>query len=341
MSDPGFTASIDVGYGVYVLAIRAGDALAWKSDALALKYAQKFHGVDEQCVAAIWPGTPPSDLPFRLPSDGEAIAVATEGRIAAETLVLVGVGPLQLFEYAEIRDFSRRAVRQTMSLQSCRHLSMTLHGINYGLDEEEAFTAQIAGLLDSIRRKEWPSHLEKVTIVERDPKRVKRLSKVLEHILPKKIAAQFGRGERGALAPLPGALESAGAGSRKKPHIFVAMPFEAALDDLFHYGIEPVVRKAGFLCERADLASFTGDIVQWIKDKIEGATILVAELSDANANVYLEVGYAWAMRIPTILLVQDPTKLKFDVKTQRCLVYAKIQELEERLDKELRAIVNS
>ena len=51
--------------------------------------------------------------------------------------------------------------------------------------------------------------------------------------------------------------------------------------------------------------------------------------------MYLEVGYAWGLNIPTVLLARDPTELKFDVKGQRCLVYGSIQKLEELLTHEL------
>ena len=95
------------------------------------------------------------------------------------------------------------------------------------------------------------------------------------------------------------------------------------------------VNAAGFLCERADLATFSGDIVAWIKQRIGTASLVIADLSGANANVYLEVGYAWGLDIPTILLVKDPEELKFDVKGQRCLIYKRIKDLEELLAKEL------
>jgi hypothetical protein len=46
-----------------------------------------------------------------------------------------------------------------------------------------------------------------------------------------------------------------------------------------------------------------------------------ADLSDANPNVYLEVGYAWGRGRPTLLVVRDSSHLKFDVQGQRCLIY--------------------
>jgi nucleoside 2-deoxyribosyltransferase len=68
------------------------------------------------------------------------------------------------------------------------------------------------------------------------------------------------------------------------------------------------------------------------------APLLVADLSTANPNVYLEVGYAWGKGIPTVLLARDAADLRFDVKGQRCLLYNSIRKLEASLKSELKAL---
>jgi hypothetical protein len=135
------------------------------------------------------------------------------------------------------------------------------------------------------------------------------------------------------------ALQSAGTQSSDKRHVFVAMPFDPAFDDRFHYGIQRAVNASGLLCERADLASFTGDVLAWVKERIATASLLVADLSTANPNVYLEVGFAWGRGIPTVLIADQASGLKFDVRTQRCLLYGgSIRRLEELLTAELAAL---
>lgn len=113
------------------------------------------------------------------------------------------------------------------------------------------------------------------------------------------------------------------------------MPFAPEMDDVFHYGIQGAVNTAGLLCERADLAPFTGDVVDWVKNKISSASLVIADLSSANPNVYLEVGYAWGREIPTVLLARDANELKFDTKGQKCILYKSIKNLEDLLSKEL------
>lgn len=113
------------------------------------------------------------------------------------------------------------------------------------------------------------------------------------------------------------------------------MPFRKDMDDVFYYGIQGPVHKAGFLCERVDQEAFTGDILNRVKERIETASVVIAELSGSNPNVYLEVGYAWGKGRPTILLLKNMEELRFDVHGQRCLFYERIKDLENSLIKEL------
>ena len=76
----------------------------------------------------------------------------------------------------------------------------------------------------------------------------------------------------------------------------------------------------------------------WVRDRIASSKLLVADLTGANPNVYLEVGYAWGCKIPTVLLVKDSAELKFDVAGHRCLVYKSIAQLEESLKRELKVL---
>ena len=76
----------------------------------------------------------------------------------------------------------------------------------------------------------------------------------------------------------------------------------------------------------------------WVRDRIASSKLLVADLTGANPNVYLEVGYAWGCQIPTVLLVKDPNELKFDVRGHRCLVYKSIAHLEDLLKHELEGL---
>jgi hypothetical protein len=213
-------------------------------------------------------------------------------------------------------------------------VALTVHGVGYGLDEAEAFDAEIAGIVDSIESGNSPRDLEEIVVVESNPDRAKRLTAALKELIPNGAIAPAGPDVRN-WEPGDERLRVAGYASQAKHHVFVAMPFKGEMEDVFHYGIQSPVKALGMLCERADMSSFTGDVMQWVRNRIQSASLVVADLTDANPNVYLEVGYSWGTGVPTILVVKNTKHLKFDVRGQRCLVYKSIKHLEELLATEI------
>lgn len=63
------------------------------------------------------------------------------------------------------------------------------------------------------------------------------------------------------------------------------MPFQAAMDDTFHYGIQNAVRSAGYICERSDQSSFVGDVLERIRQRISTSALVVADLTGANPSI--------------------------------------------------------
>ena len=245
------------------------------------------------------------------------------------------------FKYQEIREFGSSVVRiLAEKAPTCRHLAMTLHGPNYGLDEVEALLSLLNGCIGEVAKRP-PPNLQRVSIVERDAagsagsvERSRRRRHTIRR-LPVKEA------ERGWLVQLGGAAGLVGASPHElsrlpgaasdKPHIFVAMPFAEAFNDLFEYGIQRPVRDLGLLCERVDEQVFTGDVLERVKSQIEASTAIIAVSTGANPNVYLEVGYAWGKGRPTILITDDAEAPRFDLRGQRYLKYRRIKDVEETL----------
>lgn len=138
-----------------------------------------------------------------------------------------------------------------------------------------------------------------------------------------------------AIEEFRGAIESQEEVKSSKRHIFVAMPFKVDMEDIYHYAIRHAVNSNGFACERVDLGAFTGSILQQVRERIETAAAVIADLTGANPNVHLELGYAWGKGVPTILLIQNINELCFDVRDQRCIEYRSIKALEDLLTQEL------
>ena len=309
-----------------------GDALEIDADVLALKYAQKYHGVDRHVAARlVQAGIEETRM---MPRTGEFQMVPTNSAISAENALFIGVVVLHEFGYRKIREFARRVLSSLASDASdVRHIAATVHGAGYGLDEIESFEAEMAGFLDAIGSGDVPGSLERITIIERNSGRARRLLPVLEELYPGTAQNRISATNRKARDER---LRAAGYASDAKSHVFVAMPFTSKLDDTYHFGIQNAVRTAGFVCERADRAAFVGDVMQWIRNRIRTSSLVIADLTDANPNVYLEVGYAWGCGVPVVLLTQDTSHLKFDVVGQKCLKYGSIRELEKSLGAELK-----
>ncbi len=311
------------------LQVVEGDVTTFGADVLAVKYAQHFYGADEQVMKRLErAGAPRGEL---MPAPGDHRLVDARGALGVAQVLWLGMPRLRGLGYEEVRGFGRRAV-SALAGSTAGHLALTTHGPGFGLDEIEATAALVRGIREAVEAGEVSAALRRISLVERDARRAIRLRASLDRVLGG-APFRFARPVRGT----PSSARAA-ADTRERPeapHAFVAMPFDKAMEDVFYYGIHAPVRRAGLLCERVDQDVFAGDILARIKSRIESAAVVIADLTGQNANVYLEVGYAWGHGRPTVLLVQDPGDLKFDVQSQRCLIYENIRDLETKLEREL------
>ncbi len=319
------------------IAVECSDIVDYACDVVVLKYAQAFYGADLAVASRIVEDYKQSIAP----PVGEHVLLPSKGKIAARQALFIGVPSLYQFDYDGIRKFAGQAMQiLAEEMPSAKHVAMTMHGINYGLDETECFLAEIAGLLDAFRSRSAPPFLQQVTVIERGQNRAMRLQQVLKEQLPAEFTTESAtmtyRGEKSARPP--SRIEAAGLQSNAKSHIFIAMPFSDAMEDTYVFGIQGPVHAAGYLCERVDFSTFTGDILARIKSRIETASLVIADLTGANPNVYLEVGYAWGKARPTLLIAKTGDELKFDVQGQRCLIYKKIRDLAQKLETDLAAL---
>ncbi len=309
-----------------------GDALLTVADTLVLKYAQVPHGLDRTVISRF--GASNNRVDHKLPHVGNHLFIDSSNIISTRNVLFIGVPTLEQFGYKEIRQFSRNALTFLASLApDTRSVAITIHGAGYGLDETEAFESQIAGFTDSITAGMFPEQLEDIIIVEQSEGRAQRLQAVLKRLFPDGTLSL--RRLKVLKESTTEILEFAGNGSESKKSVFVAMPFSEDFNDIFYYGIQGAVNAAGYLCERADLQSFVGDVMEWVKTRISSANFVIADLTTANPNVYLEVGYAWGLNKKTVLIVKDTTELKFNIRGQRCLPYKSIKDLETKLKAEL------
>jgi hypothetical protein len=354
-----------------VVEVVQGDVLEFAADVLALKYAQHYYGSDQAVSEVLLKsGLAADELK---PTLGNYALVDSSHVLRCPRVLFVGVPPLLEFSYLEIEKWAHRAIAIVAEHYSGTvHVAITLHGPGFGLDEIEALHAEIRGVLSAAQEAAKSGRAIRVSIVERAAARVERLQSALSKIIAESGRGSSDASDQAAAAPKasdefdvalretitvhrplrlklrrPGktpdsadvAEESAtlqsAAQVENKPRAFVAMPFSDEMGDVFYYGIQNPMRQLGYIVERVDQEAFTGDILEQVKMRIENAEIVIADLTGANPNVYLEVGYAWGKGRPTVLVANKKDDLKFDVRGQRCLRYQSIKDLDKLLTTEL------
>lgn len=149
----------------------------------------------------------------------------------------------------------------------------------------------------------------------------------------------------------------------RSKRIFVAMPFKDELDFVFNAicnAVKKINRENDVeLLEpiRIDkqIVGFSYDIVNEILGNIQNAGLLIADLTEQNANVYYEAGYAQGLlkakcgnTAEILYLISNPQNpdepfcnAKFDVQHYKMIPYKNIGngglELQENIEKELKA----
>ncbi len=310
------------------IAVTESDAFEQGADVLLLKYARKSYGLDKEAYERILA----TGARVQLPAVGTSIWCAAADSPGPRAYLFTGVKALGELSYPDLRAFVRISLASLYEQnRDVAHVALTVHGAGFGLDEIEAFASQLGGILDAIETGRFPQGLARISFVERNRNRAERLKAALEKLLPGGVVSLRGRSGDSVGTT----VRDAGYRSAEKRRAFVAMPFDPSMEDAFHYAMQGATHRQEMLCERVDSSAFTGDILERIKKQIETATIVIADLTDANANVYLEVGYAWGRGVPTVLVARVGTELKFDVRGHRCLFYAGIRDLENKLDQEL------
>lgn len=129
------------------------DALRYRSDVLVLKHAQALHGAD----AAAYEKLVNAGVKVKLPLVGAHQVVPSAKVLGTDSVLFIGVEPLGEFNYGEIREFGRRAMAiLAAEKQSPRHVALTIHGPEYGLDETESFESELAGIVEAIAGNDYP-----------------------------------------------------------------------------------------------------------------------------------------------------------------------------------------
>lgn len=130
---------------------------------------------------------------------------------------------------------------------------------------------------------------------------------------------------------------------RRLPICFIAMQFTPEFNSLYQQVIKPTCEEFDYEVIRADDFYTNGLIIEDILRSIRTASLIIADVTPNNPNVYYEVGFAHGIGKTTILLSdRNREKLPFDISGFRTLFYENSiggkSEVEARLRLHLQAI---
>jgi hypothetical protein len=104
------------------------------------------------------------------------------------------------------------------------------------------------------------------------------------------------------------------------------MPFSPEFDDVYanvKTSVESALPGEAIRCYRLDELKGAGQISDDLIKALRGAAFCVADISGHNPNVMWEVGYAMALKKPTIFIKQELANIPFDIKDMRTLAYVR------------------
>jgi hypothetical protein len=103
--------------------------------------------------------------------------------------------------------------------------------------------------------------------------------------------------------------------------VFVLMPFSPELQPVYEDHIKPVCDELNLTVARADDLFGADSIISEIWASICSCSILIADCTARNPNVFYEIGISDTVGRPTILITQSIDDVPFDLRHMRCIVY--------------------
>jgi len=106
----------------------------------------------------------------------------------------------------------------------------------------------------------------------------------------------------------------------KSNTVFVLIPFEERFGEVYLKGIKDGL-PTGWECSRSDERWDIPEAVCKICKSIQEATLIIADITGRNPNVFLELGLSFGLEKKFILITQNINDLPFDVRTFNTIEY--------------------
>jgi nucleoside 2-deoxyribosyltransferase len=128
----------------------------------------------------------------------------------------------------------------------------------------------------------------------------------------------------------------------QKQTVFVILPFGKSSDAIYQL-VSAAAVHASVTALRADSVVYggTANIIEAIQQAMLAASMVVADVTNANANVMYEVGYALGQNKPVILIASSSRSIPSDLAHLRVVIYdlTNPSEFVQRLSKMIAQVV--
>lgn len=134
-------------------------------------------------------------------------------------------------------------------------------------------------------------------------------------------------------------------------YCFVIQPYDRGdFDNRYDDIIQPAIEAFGLKAYRVDRDPSVEIAISVIEERIREATIIIAEISIDNPNVWFELGYAMALGKSVIMLCDNTYrngKIPFDIRHRNILLYSSgsmrdfnecLRKLKERIRAKLKSL---
>lgn len=130
--------------------------------------------------------------------------------------------------------------------------------------------------------------------------------------------------------------------SQFRSDVFMLMPFREPYNSIYQTIIRPVIGSLNLTIRRGDeFSSVNNVVINDVWAAINGCKLVLADITEVNANVFYELGIAHTLGKPTLLLTQatDADAVPFDVRHLRYTRYTNTIEGGEVLAKDLQQAI--
>jgi hypothetical protein len=128
---------------------------------------------------------------------------------------------------------------------------------------------------------------------------------------------------------------------KEKIDIFVLMPFKEKMTKLYTNHIRKMGDDLGLVVRRADELDSPGRFMEGVWDGICAASLILADCTEKNPNVFYEIGMAHTVGKKVVLITRSEKDIPSDIREFKHISYIYDPEGVEALLEKLKAFVKS